>query len=238
MPAIVNLFSELHTEREARRRDLAVIARQAMAGSLALSAALAAASWLASTLAGGALSRASHQWEEVGDTYEELVALNKRGIGLEERGQFLVAHVSNRILWAPILAALADEVPDEAQVSKLTCERKTVAIQPDPATIVKGDGKVPATRAEMDELIRARTRHVRGVQMFLEGLAHGERAELVVDAFRTELQRFSVGQEFEGKVRLGPLGSVRLAAASGGVPVDVKRFTIECVYEERDDGAD
>lgn len=235
MPVIVNLFSELHTERKAHRRDLAVVATQTLVGCLVLAAVLAAASWLASTLAHRALRGASYQWEKVGDTYGALVSLNKRGVRLEEQGQLLVARMRNRILWAPILASLADEVPDDAQVTKLTCERRTVSIPPDPATLLRGDGKAPATRAQMEELIRDRTRHVRGVQIVLEGLAHGERAELVVDAFRTDLQRFSVGEEFEGKVRLGPLGTVRLGAGSGSA-VDVKRFMIECVYEERDDG--
>lgn len=235
MPVIVNLFAELRSEQEARRRDLAMIARQALAASLVLSVVLGAGSWLLSTRAGGMLTRASREWEQVGDTYEELVALNARGVRLEEQGRFLIERAQARILWAPILASIADQVPGGAQVTKLTCERKTVPVQPDPATLVKADRKVPATRAEMDELIRAHTRYVRGVQIFFEGLAYGDRAELIVDAFRTDLQNFSIGEEFDGQVRLGPLGTARLGPASGHAG-EVKRFVIDCGYEERNDG--
>ena len=235
MPVIVNLFEEMETEEKARKRDLLVVARQVIVVSLLVALALGGLSWLWQARSSRALRHATIEWEHVGDLYEDLVQLNRRGAALEEQSRFLINRVRNRVLWAPVLADLADRVPDEAQITKLTCERKTIPIPPDPATLMTEGGTAPATRAELDELVRAHTRMVRALQVFVEGLAFGDRAELVVDAFRTDLQKFSVGEEFTSQVRLGPLGTAKLSPAAGWTG-EVKRFVIDCDFREQDGG--
>ncbi len=234
MPVTINLFSELQSEAGAQQRDLFLTAKKTLLGCIVAGVVLVALSWLYARMAQSRLKHATLEWEKVGDTYDELILLNNRGATLGARASFLADRVRKRVIWAPVLARVADMVPEDTQITKLTCERRLVEIKPDPATLVGKDGHPPSTKAELDELIRKNTRVARAPRIFIEGLAYGQRAELTVDAFRRQLQDFSLGEDFQISVRLGALGAARTGV--GADSAEVKRFIIDCDFQEIDHG--
>jgi hypothetical protein len=219
MPIRINLLEEEQKAKLARKRDPVMFSVRCGLLGLGLLLAFSAVLYSKEQSLRARVTGLKEEWDRRQPRFTATEMNIKTYQKLVAKSELVRSQAETRFLWAPELELYKDIIPSSVQITRFVGHRDVHTPAP-----VAGSKAPPPSPNE-------------SVKVTLEGLVEGNRPELVVHDFLTQLKKSQRLTEHVAEIKLvslnRPQSLLRRADSDAPVEATTARFVIEIQYKEK-----